>query len=43
MIRRTFVVLQVAGSAVLLVCVGLVARSLARMEAIDPGHRARRR
>jgi predicted permease len=41
-IRRTFVVLQVAGSAVLLVCVGLVARSLARLEAVDPGFTADR-
>jgi len=41
-IRRTFVVLQVAGSAVLLVCVGLVARSLARIEAVDPGFTADR-
>jgi predicted permease len=41
-IRRTFVALQVAGSAVLLVCVGLVARSLARIEAIDPGFAADR-
>jgi predicted permease len=36
-VRRTFVALQVAGSVVLLVCVGLVARSLARIEAVDPG------
>jgi len=41
-IRRTFVVLQIAGSAVLLVCVGLVARSLARLEAVAPGFTADR-
>lgn len=41
-IRRAFVVLQVAGSAVLLVCVGLVGRSLARIEAVDPGFTADR-
>lgn len=42
LIRRSFVALQIAGSAVLLVCVGLVARSLARVEAVDPGFTADR-
>lgn len=40
--RRTFVVVQVAGSAVLLVCMALVARGFQRLERVDagftPGH-----
>jgi len=36
-VRRTFVVVQVAGAAVLLVCMGLMARGLARLEQVDPG------
>ena len=42
LLRRWFVALQIAGSAVLLVCMGLVARSLARIEAVDPGFSADR-
>jgi len=41
-IRRAFVALQIAGSAVLLVCVALMARSLGRIEAVDPGFTADR-
>jgi putative ABC transport system permease protein len=41
-IRRMFVVLQIGGSAMLLVCMGLVARSLARLEAVSPGFTADR-
>jgi predicted permease len=36
-VRRAFVVLQVAGSAVLIVCMSLVARGLGRLEQVDPG------
>jgi len=36
-LRRTFVAVQVAGAAVLLVAMGLVTRALARLEHVDPG------
>jgi putative ABC transport system permease protein len=36
-VRRAFVAIQVAGAAVLLVCMGLVARGFARLERVDPG------
>ena len=36
-VRRTFVVVQVAGAAVLLVAMGLVSRALGRLERTDPG------
>ena len=36
-LRRAFVVLQIGGAAVLLVCMGLVARGFARLEQVDPG------
>ena len=42
LVRRTFVAVQVAGTTTLLVCVGLVAHSLARLEAVDPGFTADR-
>lgn len=35
--RRVFVAIQVGGSAVLLVCMGLVAKGFARLEQVDPG------
>jgi putative ABC transport system permease protein len=38
-VRRAFVVLQIGGAAVLLVCMGLVARGFARLEQVDPGFR----
>ena len=36
-VRRTFVCAQIAGAVVLLVCMGLVARDLARLEEVDAG------
>ena len=36
-VRRAFVVVQIGGAAVLLVCMGLVARGFARLEQVDPG------
>ncbi len=36
-IRRAFVALQVGGAAVLLVCMGLVARGFAKLERVDAG------
>ena len=36
-IRRGFVMLQVAGTVVLIVCTTLVARGFARLERVDPG------
>jgi putative ABC transport system permease protein len=36
-IRRAFVIVQVGGAAVLLVCMVLVARGFARLERVDPG------
>ena len=40
LVRRAFVVLQVGGSAVLLVTMGLVAHGFARLERVDPGFTA---
>jgi predicted permease len=37
LVRRGFVVLQVGASAVLIVCMSLVARGFARLERVDPG------
>jgi len=36
-VRRAFVVVQIGGAAVLLVCMGLVGRGFARLEQVDPG------
>jgi putative ABC transport system permease protein len=36
-VRRAFVVVQIGGAAVLLVCMGLVARAFSRLEQVDPG------
>jgi putative ABC transport system permease protein len=36
-VRRAFVVVQIGGATVLLVCMGLAARSFARLEQVDPG------
>ena len=36
-VRRAFVVVQIGGAAVLMVCTGLVARGFARLERVDPG------
>jgi len=36
-VRRSFVALQVGAAAVLLVCMGLVARGFTRLERVDPG------
>lgn len=36
-VRRGFVILQIGGATVLLVCMGLVARGFARLERVDPG------
>jgi hypothetical protein len=38
--RRGFLVVQVAGSAILLVCMSLVARGFQRLEQVDPGFTA---
>ena len=40
-VRRMFVVVQVAGAAVLLVAMGLVSRALDRLEQVDPGFTTR--
>ena len=37
MLRRGFVMVQIGGAAVLLVCMGLVARGFSRLERVDPG------
>jgi putative ABC transport system permease protein len=36
-VRRAFVVVQIGGAAVLLVCMGLAARAFSRLEQVDPG------
>ena len=36
-VRRVFVVVQIGGAAVLLVCMGLAARAFSRLEQADPG------
>ena len=36
-VRRAFVVLQVAGATVLVICMTLVGRALSRLEHVDPG------
>jgi len=41
-VRRGFVMLQVAGTVVLIVCTTLVARGFARLERVDPGFTAER-
>ena len=40
LLRRGFVVVQIGGAAILLVCTALVARGLARLERVDPGFTA---
>ena len=37
MLRRGFVMVQIGGAAILLVCMGLVARGFSRLERVDPG------
>jgi putative ABC transport system permease protein len=36
-VRRGFVAIQIGGAAVLLVCMGLAARTFSRLEQVDPG------